>query len=431
MNYKKIFFLLVIFLIIFNIFPIITFAQSPSITTYSPHCIVMESSTGKIVYEKDAYSRSFPASTTKIMTAILTLENCSLTDTAVVSHNAIYSVPVGYSHAYLVEGEILTINQLLHLLLIPSANDAATVLAEHIAGSTDSFASMMNTKASELGCKDTHFVNANGIHTENHYSTAYDLALIGRYAMRNETFRKIVTTFEYTLPATNKYTENNRFFKLTNALIIPNDSDSVDNYYYPYATGIKTGFTNAAGECIVASSMKDGIEFIVVILGGDKTDNGLSARYFDCKNLFNYAFDNYKTYVINEENSVLKKVSVSGAGIFNKSLDVIVQDEISLLIRKDTIISSITPTVDISSNLKAPISKNSIIGTISYEIDGNSYTSNLLAGNDVDESNFISSVLTIASILIVIFLLLRLLRPNKKKSAKNKKKTNRDNFLYW
>ena len=220
------------------------------------------------------------------MTAILTLEHCELTDTAVVSHDAIYSIPVGYSHAYLVEGEILTIEQLLHILLIPSANDAANVLAEHIAGSVSSFATMMNTKALELGCQNTNFVNANGIDTQNHYSTAYDLALIGRYAMQNETFRKIVSTTQYTLPATNKYPEANRFFKNTNELIIPDNRDSVDNYYYPYATGLKTGYTNAAKECVVASAKKDDIEYIVVILGAERTENGLSGRFIDCKNLF-------------------------------------------------------------------------------------------------------------------------------------------------
>ena len=201
------------------------------------------------------------------MTAILTLENCKLTDTATVSHNAIYSVPLDYSHAYLVEGEKLTINQLLHLLLIPSANDAAVVLAEHIAGSSDSFVAMMNTRAVELGCKSTHFVNSNGIHSTDHYTTAYDLALMGRYAMQFEDFRKIVKIPEYTLPATDKYLKSDRFFKTTNALLIENHTDKVDNYYYEYATGIKTGYTQAAGDCIVASAEKNGKEYILVILG--------------------------------------------------------------------------------------------------------------------------------------------------------------------
>ena len=344
------------------------------------------------------------------MTAILTLEHCELTDTAVVSHDAIYSVPVGYSHAYLVEGEILTIEQLLHILLIPSANDAANVLAEHIAGSVSSFATMMNTKALELGCQNTNFVNANGIDAQNHYSTAYDLALIGRYAMQNETFRKIVSTTQYTLPATNKYPEANRFFKNTNELIIPDNRDSVDNYYYPYATGLKTGYTNAAKECVVASAKKDDIEYIVVILGAERTENGLSGRFIDCKNLFNYAFENYTTYVINEENSVLKQVEVSNANYFTKNLNVIIKDKITLLLKKDTQISNITPTIEITSDLTAPISKNSTIGKITYNVDGNTYTSDLLAGSDIIESNAINNLLTILSIILVLYFLYRLLK---------------------
>lgn len=446
MKNKRILLLVFAFLLSFvlSLFSTTSFAENTEITTYSPHCILMEASTGKVIYEKSAHDTVYPASTTKIMTAILTLENCKLTDTATVSHEAIYTVPVGYSHAYLVEGEVLTIDQLLHVLLIPSANDAANVLAEHIAGSISSFVTMMNTKALELGCENTNFVNANGIHDKNHYSTAYDLALMGRYAMQNETFRQIVATTEYTLPATNKYPEANRFFRNTNELIRPDDRDRVDNYYYSYATGIKTGYTEPAKNCIVASSKKDNIEYIVVILGAEKIENGLSARYLDCKNLFNYAFENYTTYVMNEENSVLKQIKVSNTSIWAKDLDVVVQDTITLLLKKDTDINSITPTIDISHDLTAPISKNTIIGTITYNVDGNTYTSNLLAGVDVAESNGFTTMLTVLSILVVLFLLYRLLNTGNKKKKRKKssqkgkrskstKKTirDKDNYLYW
>ena len=159
--------IILISIIQLSVFNITSFAsESTELETYSPACILIESSTGKIIYEKNAYEKLYPASTTKIMTAILTLENCELTDVATASYNSVYSIPAGYTNANIQVGEELTIDQLLHVLLIPSANDAAVVLAEHIAGSVDNFANMMNEKAKELGCLNTHFVNPHGIHNE-------------------------------------------------------------------------------------------------------------------------------------------------------------------------------------------------------------------------------------------------------------------------
>ena len=418
--------LLIIILYATNIF-----AVTDDITTYSPTCILMESKTGKVIYEKNGYEKMYPASTTKIMTAILALENCELTDVATASYEAVFTVPVGYSNANIQVGEELTINQLLHVLLIYSANEAANILAEHIAGSVDSFATMMNTKAAEIGCLNTHFVNPNGVHNENHYSTAYDLAIMGRYAMQNETFRKIVSTTFYTLPATNKYATNDRVFGLTNELIKKDTSDRVDNYYYEYATGIKTGYTNAAKSCIVASAKKDDIEYIAVILNAGTTENGLSARYLDCKNLFNYAFENYTVKTLHEQNSILRTIKVPNANGSTKNLKVSIQDEISVLVKKDTNVTNITPTIEINTDLQAPVAKNTVIGKITYNVDGNEYSSNLLAASNVIESNLFNKFLTIISIIVVLYLLNKLLSSNNKKKRRKKKTTKKDNYLYW
>ena len=420
------------------IFSSFSYAES-EVNVYSGNYIMIESSTGKVVCENGSKEILYPASTTKIMTAILTLENCQLTDVATVSHNAIFSVPVGYSHAMLVEGEKLTIDQLLHLLLIPSANDAAVVLAEHIAGSVDSFSTMMNTKALELGCTNTNFVNPNGIHDDNHYTTASDLAIMARYAMKNETFRQIVSTTSYTLPSTNLYPESDRFFKNTNELIMPDDRDAVDNYYYEYATGIKTGFTNPAGECLVASAMKDGKEYIIVFLAAGRTENGLSERFLDSKTLFEYAFANYTTKNLNNENSLLKEVEISNANIFNKKLDVLIQDKIDILIKNNQDLTSITPEIEYTTELTAPIIKNSVIGKITYSINGNTYTSNLLAGEDIAESNFTTNLFSSIGIIIFIYFIFRLLfyKKNPKNNKKGKKKTRktkkseRSDYMYW
>lgn len=425
---KNLFNIFILFIIIlFNIMTT-SFGATEEVSTYSPTCLLMEASTGKVIYEKNGYEKAYPASTTKIMTAILTLEHCNLTDVATASYEAVYSVPVGYSNANIQVGEELTINQLLNVLLINSANEAANVLAEHIAGSIDSFATMMNAKAEEIGCLNTHFVNPNGVHNENHYSTAYDLALMGRYAMKNDIFREFVNTKFYTLPATNKYLTNDRVFGTTNELLKKDTRDSVDNYYYEYCTGIKTGYTNAAKSCIVASAKKDDIEYIVVILGAGTTDNGLSARYLDCKTLFNYAFENYTVKKLNDEQADLKTINIPNGTLSTKHLKVKIQDEINVLLKKSTDTTNLTPTVEINKDLSVPIVKNSIVGKITYTIDGNEYTSNLIAGNNVYESNTVTNILTIVSIIIVLYLLFKLLNLNNKKKVKKNKK---NKYLYW
>ena len=437
MNFKRVnsTLLLFVFFVFYFFVPCLANTNRPSIVSGS--AVLIENSTSKVLFEKDMNNKMEPASITKIMTAILTIENCNLNDVVSVPYEAISNIPSGYSIVPLQTDEQITVDQLLRVLMVHSANDAANVLAEHIAGSISSFATMMNTKAAEIGCTGTHFVNPNGIHNKNHYSTAYDLALMGRYAMQNETFRKIVTTTKYTLPATNKFPEPTRFFKATNDLIIPDSRDSVDNYYYFYATGIKTGYTNAAGNCIVASAKKDGVEYIVVILGAERLENGLSARYIDCKNLFNYAFEHYKIYTINQENTVLKQVTISNSSFATKHLNLVVQNDITLLLKKDTDEASINPQIDISVPLEAPIQKNSVVGTISYTIDDNIYSSNLLAGNNVEKSNFTTTFLTFLSIVFVLLFLIWLLKSNNKNNRKKakkraaKKKKDKDNYLFW
>ena len=217
------------------------FSKATEVDVASGSAILVESSTGKILYQKNANTQMFPASTTKVMTAILTLENCNLEEKAVVSRNAIFSIPAGYVNCNLQEGEEISVKDLMYALMVKSANDAAVVLAEHISGSVEAFAEKMNEKAKDLGCQNTHFVNPNGIHHENHYSTAYDLYLMASYGMQNELFRKYVSTTSYTLPATNQYQNLDRICITTNDLIRPNS-----RYYNENVIGIKSGYTTEA-----------------------------------------------------------------------------------------------------------------------------------------------------------------------------------------
>ena len=416
---KKICITLFLFLIIFVSGCTSTYASTIP-DTYSSACLLMEESTGKILYSKNANSIMYPASTTKIMTAILTLENCKLSDTAVVSHNAVFSIPSGYSTASLVEGEVLTIERLLNVLLIPSANDAAVVLAEHIAGSVEAFSDMMNSKAVELGCLNTHFVNPNGIHNENHYSTAYDLALIGKYAMQFPTFKEISSKTRYTLPITNAYSKEDRIFNTTNDLIKPNYSSSPTNYYYKYATGGKTGYTDPAGQCIVATATKDNISLIAVTLHGDFTEDNLSQRALDCKALFEYGFNNFSMVSIAQKGDVASNMKVPNATKDSSSLDLLYSDDIYAFVPNGFDTSSVTPNIKLSSTF-APIAQDTVLGTISYDIDGSNYSCNLLASHEVYKNQFAKTAMELALLLIFLILLSKVLKRKKRRKNYRKK----------
>ena len=299
-------------------------AEDENKKIYSESAILMEKQTGKILYEKNIYDRKYPASTTKALTAIIALEKCNLDEVATASEYAVSTVKADYTNANIKAGESFTIGELLDVMMIVSANEAATIIAEHISGSEAEFAKLMNEKAKEIGCLDSHFVNANGIHDDNHYTTAYDLALIARYCIQNEKFREIVSKKTCSLPVTDIYenaikteieqeNEKNknkkkyvpkkiedisleRNFRNTNSLL---KEDSV--YYYPYCIGGKTGYTTPAKNCLISFSDKDGFETISVILHAETTDNGLSARYTDTIKLFEFGYNNYTLQEILDE----------------------------------------------------------------------------------------------------------------------------------
>lgn len=422
--------LLILFLIIITLFGFIhpVFAVDGNnsqkdinindITTNSSSCLLMDAKTGKIIYAKNAYEKMYPASTTKLMTAILTLENCKLTDTAIVSHNAIYSIPVGYSHASLKEDEELTIEQLLNVLLIPSANDAAIVLAEHISGSVEKFSKLMNEKAKSLGCLNTNFVNPNGIQNKNHYSTAYDLALIGQYALKFPDIKRIAMVKQYTLPTTNKYDKTDRIFNATNGLI---NDDVLNKNYYEYATGLKTGYTDASGYCIVSTAKKDDKELIAVILNS----NSISKRYSDCKTLFNYGFDNYEYITIQDEKAVVKQVEIENGSKSSKNLNVVVKDKIEVFTKNDTDLSKLEPTIEINENLKAPLAENTVIGKITYNINGEEITSDLIAGGSVYPSDFEITIFRILLLFLILYAVFKLLKHFSKKKPNNRNSSNK------
>lgn len=387
----------------------------------SPAALLMDSSSGKVLYEKNMNEKRYPASLTKVMTAVVVLENCNLEDTATVSYNAVMSLSSGYVTANLQIGEELTVEQLLYVLMVGSSNDAAIVLAEHVSGSVESFSELMNQKAKDLGCTSTNFVNPNGVHDENHYSTAYDLAIIARYAMENETFRTLVSTTSYKLPITNKYDREDRFFRTTNSLLIVSNNDRPDNYYYKYATGIKTGFTTPAGNCLIASADKNGLELITVVLGSDQTSEGLSERYIDTKTLFNYGYDTYTLREVIKSGGVVQTTNISNATRDTKKLDAVVANDISVLIKQKDRNSALLPEVKLNDDLKAPINKGDVIGTVSYTVEGITYCEDLLANSDVKKSKAFIRFVEIIFVLFLCWLYLKA-KQRKRKNTRLKKR---------
>lgn len=381
-----------------------TVPSQNNLSLYSEAGILIDSKTGKILYGKNENVKMFPASTTKILTAIITIENCNLSDKVTASREAIISIPPGYSNAEIQPNDTISVQDLLNVFLIHSANEAGYILAEHISGSIENFANLMNEKAKEIGCTNTHFTNPSGIHNENHYSTAYDMSLIAQYCMKNETFRKVVSTPYITFsPSEGKQLK----FYNTNDLII-----NTSKYYYKYAIGIKTGYTSQAKNCLISASSKDGLELIAVILGAAHSEEVSSTRYVDTINLFNYGFDNYKSTEILARNSVIKNVEVENATKDTKDLSLLAKDTISVLVPKNINIDTLEPSIEIN-NLSAPISEGAVVGKITYNINGENYSTDLVAGNSIIRSDIKTLIVQIVLAILFLCILTKLLKKKK------------------
>ena len=231
----------------------------------SDAAICMDGNTGAVLYGKNIEKQEYPASITKIMTVLLALENGNLDDTVTFSENAVYSIEYGSAHLGLTEGEELTLEQCLYGIMLASANEISNAVAEHIGGSVEKFADMMNQKAEELGCVNTHFVNPNGLHDDNHYTCAYDMALITQAAMKYDKFREIIHTQEYCYPETNLVKEK-RYFANHHGMLM-DESRAYDGFI-----GGKTGYTDEAWNTLVSTAERDGMLLISVVLHANGQD---------------------------------------------------------------------------------------------------------------------------------------------------------------
>jgi len=304
--------------------------------------ILIDADTGAILYQKDAHALSYPASTTKILTGLLTIENCSMDEIVTFSSTAANSVTYEDASLGTKAGEEYTVEQALYGLLLYSANEIGYGLAEHVSGSLSEFTKLMNERAKELGAINTHFSNASGLHDENHYTTAYDMAMIAKGCYNNSTFVNIdSTTSTYTIPPTNK-TSSARYIKHRHLMLKGRE------YYYEYCKGGKTGFTDQAGYTLVTFAEKNDMRLICVCF-----KSGANERFQDTRTLFDWGFNNFKkiTATSGSINSLFTSDSYYQSNVYNK--------------------------YDLSFNLKAStltIPNNKSVGDVYIDIDDNYQT---------------------------------------------------------
>ncbi|MGI6069566.1 MAG: D-alanyl-D-alanine carboxypeptidase family protein [Blautia sp.] len=254
-------------------------ASLPKPAIKSQAAAVIDEETGEILFEKNGTVQCYPASITKLLTALVVAEKCDLAETVIFSHDAIYDVEAGSGNPIQLEaGDKLTVEECLYAMILESSNQAANALAEHVAGSLDAFAIYMDTKLDELGCKNSTFVNPSGLNDTDQLTTAEDMALIAKAAFENETVRTVCQAKTYQLPKT---LNNPSGYELHMEHQLLNDDP---RYQYPYAKAGKTGYTSAAGNTLVTSAKKDGHELIAVVLKSEQT------HYEDTIRLFQYGF---------------------------------------------------------------------------------------------------------------------------------------------
>ena len=344
--------------------------------------ILADPETGQVFYERAADERAFPASTTKIMTALLVLKYCELDETETCLEEDMDLEP-GSTLAGIKVGETLTIHDLLYCLLLPSGNEAANMLARHVAGSVDNFVWMMNQEAIVLGCTGTHFANPHGLHDENHYTTARDLYRIASEAMKDETFAEAVRTAIKTLQETNMQKE--RQVLSTNQLILRR----ADPWYYKDCKGIKTGTTTPAGACLVSAAEKNGGMLISVLLGCDKDDytGGVRPNFTETKRLFEWGFSNFASQTLMEPDKTIATVDVALSTETDK-LSVKTAEGLTAVVPIDLDVDDLTFTYDLPESVRAPISANEKIGSVIISYGNTVYGEiDLIALNSISMSN--------------------------------------------
>ena len=340
-----------------------TDSTSSELTLTAESAILMDATTGKILYEKNSRTKQYPASITKLMTILLALEHGSLEDEITFSHDAVFSIEPGSAHIAIQEGEILTLEQVLYGIMLRSANECANAAAEYVDGSMEKFAEHMTARAKELGCENTNFVNANGLFDENHYTTAYDMALIAQELLKNETYRSMMSNTYYLIPPTNKQPEERPLHGQHQML----NENSL--YYYEPAEGGKTGYTVEAQNTLVTYAKQEDTELIAVVL----KCNG-AQHYVDTKTLFEYGFANYQTVKAFSAADLTQNVAITETyKDKTTTLDTIAvapASDVYVTIPKNAAIENITKAVDCPESASVPVAVGDKLGTVVLSLNG-------------------------------------------------------------
>ena len=347
----------------------------PSITAET--AILMDAASGDILYEKNAHQKMYPASITKLMTILLALENGTLTDEITFSHDAVFSIEFGSAHIAIQEGETLTLEQVLRAIILRSANEASNGAAEYVDGSTEAFTKHMTERAKELGCKNTNFITANGLHDENHYTTAYDMALIAKELLTHEDYRSLMSETYYEIPPTNKQ-EEIRYLHGQHQML-----NEPSAYYYEYAIGGKTGYTSEALNTLVTYAAKDGMELIAVVMKCNGADH-----YTDTKALFEYGFENFSSVKL--ISAAEHTVEIPAAELYKEkpvargSITAAPISDVYRTLPKGTDISGLIIETELPEAVDTPVSTGQSIGTMKLLLDGEVLTTVAIASqNDI------------------------------------------------
>jgi len=345
--------------------------------------VLMDAKSGTVLFSKNQDERLYPASITKVMTALLAFEKGNLDD-VVTADNSVYRIESGSSIIGLKPNEQMTLHELLYGLLLESGNDAAAAIAVHIGGSVDGFADMMNAKVKELGLSNSHFVNPHGLHSDDHYTSAYDMAVITREAQKYPEFNKIVSSVTYKKSPTNICPEQRTWIN-SNRLIKPNDS-----FYYEYATGVKTGYTTKSQHTLIASGRYGDMELIAVVLKDSK-----DGKWIDCRKMLEYGFENYSTRKLFENGDVFTSVTVKNASTDDSSggeLDLLVNSQSTPFVTIKKTGETITQENSLNPEITAPIQKGQVLGKVTFKVKNEStgieepiLSVDLIASRDVAE----------------------------------------------